>query len=91
MSYTSNRIENWIKKSGDDKYMKDQTKYRTGLTPYWYDWQQTAIKAGFDFELLENLPDARAIRFYELTKLLRVTSYDETTNNLPGALEIDYE
>lgn len=79
------------------------TTYRLSLTEYWFEWQQAAKKAGFDFELLNSLHDARAIRFYELTKLWRAisdnaktesfthSSLKKTSKNLSNRMEIGYE
>ena len=44
-----------------------------------------------DFEFLETLADARAIRFYELTRLLRLTPAGENSSKLSDELEIGYE
>lgn len=70
---------------------------------YWFEWQQAAKKANFDFDLLNNLFDARAIRFYELAKLWRAISdraetesftnknSNKTSKNLYNRTEISYE
>jgi len=65
--------------------------YELKTGAYWSKWRQAAKLAKFDFGLLEKMNDARLIRFYELTKLLRLASYNETEQSLPAELEIDYE
>lgn len=65
--------------------------YKLNLGAYWIKWRQAARLTKFDFEILETLDDVRTLRFYELTKLLRLASYDETTRTLPSELKIDYE
>lgn len=79
------------------------TTYRLSLTDYWFGWQQAAKKADFDFNLLSNLSDARAVRFYELTKLWRAVpdaektenfthkTPNKTSKNIPNRMEIGYE
>ena len=79
------------------------TTYRLSLTDYWFEWQRAAKRSDFDFDLLSNLSDARAVRFYELTKLWRAVpdaektenftrkTLNKTSKNLPKRMEIGYE
>jgi len=69
----------------------ERTIYRLRLTKYWLEWQRDARAARFDFNFIETLEDARLIRFYELTKLLRAQSTDNGKNKLPDKLEIEYD
>lgn len=65
--------------------------HRLRLSDYWLDWQRAARLSGFDFNRLQNVGDARAVRFYELTKLWRVTSPVKAGEKLADHLEIEYE
>jgi len=47
--------------------------FRLELSDYWVHWQRAARAAAFDFDYLETITDAHALRFYELTKLQRVS------------------
>lgn len=58
---------------------------------YWHRWREAARPAKFDFYLPETIDDPRAIRFYELTKLLGSSSRDKETQNPPDELGIHYE
>lgn len=77
-------------KNNNDK-KKFGARYRLDLTDYWLDWQRPARAAKFDFKLLEDLEDVRAMRFYELSKLLRGFSSLETGEVIPDKLTITYE
>lgn len=78
-----------------EKNNKDKRKfgarYRLDLTDYWLNWQKPVRAAKFDFQLLEDLEDVRAMRFYELSKLLRGFSALETGGVIPDKLTITYE
>lgn len=65
--------------------------YIADLSNYWTDWRQAARTAQFDFNLLASLSEARLVRFYELTKLLRAISMKLSDDNFPNWLEIKYE
>lgn len=78
----------------DDTKKETQNTLRVfelNMGAYWRKWRQAAQLAKFDFDLLEKLGDPQAIRFYELSKMLRLSSYDQTTRTLPTELEIEYE
>lgn len=64
--------------------------YSLKLGIYWHRWRKAARLAKFDFDLLETIDDPRAIRFYELTKLLRLSFYNKT-QKLPDELRVNYE
>lgn len=70
--------------------IKESLIYELKTGAYWSKWRQAARLANFDFDLLENL-DPLSMRFYELTKFLRLASYNETEQSLPVELEIGYE
>jgi len=65
--------------------------YELKLGAYWAKWRQAARLARFDFDLLESLDNPHSIRFYELTKFLRLASYSETEQFLSTKLEVGYE
>lgn len=88
------RIEKWLSRSnGENENSKDGKRiYRLRLGDYWLDWQRAARLARFDFDYLQTVPDARAVRFYELTKLWRTASAPLTKDGKPPLrLEIEYE
>lgn len=58
---------------------------------FWLEWQRNVQKISFDFDLLEKIKDARSIRFYEITKLLRITEDSLKEGVFSATLEIDYE
>lgn len=64
--------------------------YRLKLDSYWLDWQRAALKAGFDFPYLETLSDARALRFYELTKLWRSGLMKKGESRVPKRMDVEY-
>jgi hypothetical protein len=73
------------------KQNPEYAKYRISLSDYWLLWQRAARAAKFDFDLLEEIDDARTIRFYELSKLLRSSSFQNNENEIPDKLKIEYE
>lgn len=83
--------ENIELNSSNDENERRLRIYNLKLGIYWHRWREAARLAKFDFDLLETIDDPRAIRFYELTKLLRLSSYDKKAQNLPDELGIDYE
>lgn len=66
------------------------TLYRFKLDAYWRDWQRAALISGFDFGYLETIADARALRFYELTKLWRAGLVKKKGAGVPKKMEIEY-
>jgi len=86
----SKRINEW---SGTQSPANgNQTdSYTVNLANYWRGWQKAAILAKFDFDFLKTLTDARAVRFYEMTKLRRAHPIYSTGDKLPGKLEMEYE
>lgn len=72
---------------------KDESSsiYKFNLSGYWSKWRQTARLVKFDFGLLETFEDTRVIRFYELSKLLRLASLREESQSLPAELRINYK
>jgi hypothetical protein len=70
---------------------KGQGIYRFKLSDYWLDWQRTARLSGFDFNFIKHVPDAKIVRFYEITKLCRVTEKMKSVDELPKKLTIEYE
>jgi hypothetical protein len=61
------------------------------LTDYWLDWQRTARLSGFDFDFIKQFSEAKTIRFYEVTKLSRVSKSQQNIEELPKKLKITYE
>lgn len=87
------RVETWLSQSGGQP---EKTIYRLRLGDYWLDWQRAARRAGFDFDYLETLNDARRVRFYELTKLWRGAAASSLAASDPDGriaarMEIEYE
>lgn len=78
-----------IEESGGDSE-NGGTLYRFKLDNYWRDWRQAAIISGFDFGYLETIADARALRFYELTKLWRAGLVRKKGAGVPKKMEIEY-
>lgn len=66
-------------------------RFRLKLNDYWSGWQRAACAAGFDFDYLETVADARALRFYELTKLWRASTKGAAAKQLPLRMEITYK
>ena len=79
--------------AADEKHAieKVRTVYQLKLANYWLNWQKDARSASFDFDFLETFEDARVMRFYELTKLLRAQIKSNSTDKIPDRLEIEYE
>jgi hypothetical protein len=75
----------------DVGYENDTVIYRLRLADYWLDWQRTARLSKFDFDHLQTISEAGAVRFYEMTKLWRVPVAVGAGNKLPAELEIEYE
>lgn len=75
----------------DEGYENADVIHRFRLSAYWLDWQKAARLSNFDFDYLQTLTDARIVRFYELTKLRRVSSATQADGSLPDTLEIEYE
>lgn len=93
---SSKRIESWMGREGNEsdesnKHTFKNSIYRIRLSDYWMDWQRAARIAKFDFNYLQNLTDVRAIRFYELTKLWRVSEAADKADKKSNKLEIDYD
>lgn len=93
---TTGRVKDYLGTSKSKGKSKDGEKtvlktIRITLSEYWLDWLQTAQIADFNFNLLETITDVRAIRFYELTKFLRVTSDANSGNKLQDKFEISYD
>lgn len=61
------------------------------LAAYWNAWREAARSSRFDFDYLETIREARALRFYELTKLWRALSRITESAGLPAKMEIEYE
>jgi hypothetical protein len=94
--FGSKRIKSWIGRESDELdesngHTSETTIYRIRLSDYWLDWQQTARIAKFDFDYLQTMTDARAMHFYELTKLCRVPPDAEEGDKITNKLEIEYE
>jgi hypothetical protein len=84
------RVETYLFKK-EKTENKGQGIYRFKLSDYWLDWQRTARLSGFDFNFIKHVPDAKIVRFYEITKLCRVTEKMKTGDELPKKLTIEYE
>jgi len=70
---------------GDEPASRNMV-YRVRLNDYWLKWQRAARITVFDFDYLETVADARALRFYELTKLWRVSLLKiNSSGGKPGA------
>ena len=94
--FGSKRVESWMGREGDELdeahgHTSETNIYRIRLSDYWLDWQRAARIAMFDFDYLQTLTDARAMRFYELTKLCRVPPDAEEGDKITNKLEIEYE
>jgi hypothetical protein len=75
----------------DGREIYNEIIYRFRLTDYWLDWQRVARLSGFDFDFVKQFSDAKTIRFYELTKLCRVSKTMKSGDELPKKLKITYE
>ena len=93
----SSSVSTELEDTADSSDSADVKVYRLSLAEYWLDWQSAACAAVFDFDLLANLTDVRAMRFYELTKLWRLRAIAGTASDttaavaLPNSLEIEYD
>lgn len=83
------RVYSWItdREVAEDALTKF---YDVRLSPYWTDWRSAARRAHFDFDFLATLTDARLVRFYELTKILRAIDTQSAGGSPPKKLEIRY-
>ena len=93
------RIGFWIYSDGDEEgggespggaSRSEDRIFRIELSDYWLRWQRAARAAAFDFDYLETITDARALRFYELTKLRRVSPEQSSATTLPTTMTIAY-
>lgn len=86
-----NRIESYLFQRPKTAKKNRNGSYRFKLSDYWLDWQRAALLSKFDYDFIQYVLEAKVVRFYELTKLCRVTKTMKNGDELPKKLTIRYE